>query len=1619
MEGPGRQRIASLLLLVLVACLAGLASVRTPSALATVTNVIPMNGQQEPIIGDTIYDNEVLWAYVTSPNGGVVCVHRASDNPGGCNADTDAYAETPVLPFFAGIIPIQAGRLSSGEYMLVGAEAAGEPVTAVSTPFTVLPCPDCPPATIAKNSDFAIAAQSLLDSINTTCSLVKAASMLWRTKEVYAFAQVAIGGVGGGLGVGSVMVTAASGAGAVYDVAKGDDLTAKLPGKLGTVADGICNAAEKIQKFKDSSLGHWSAAWAADPPDPNFQSVTAPAFTDYGAIAGMPDWGFNAERANLDRIRSYAESSLHAYERFQGAEQAGGMTFQHAQSRAMGEDLLGFSHTLLKGAKFIESSAAQMRSEYPDVADRTVDQADIDAANTYVDRVRATGYTPGEIAQLHGLGLSDDAIARLKVDQTMYDPGNVSTGALDSAFDTLAAEMRNTAVLAEDFAADAWTFAGRSHTPPVADFDEGAHSGADGLTIKFEDTSTSEDLDPLTITWDFGDGETATGAQGGTVEHTYADEGPYTVTVTATDDYGADTKSRQISAGLPNLPPVASFTVTPQQGPVPLAVDVDATASSDPDGSIVSYQWDFGDSTVATGVTASHTYTSPSLEPLTVTLEVTDDRGATATTTRQVTPTGAPAAPDAADDYLDAAPTGVLDVLGNDEDGDGDTISVSANSQAAHGTVDCAALGGCTYTAESGFEGDDEFTYTVRDATGLEETATVFVTVSALPPAGGPVARNDLVSTRSETKVTFDVLANDAGTPPLTVDDVTQPAHGTAVCSPAGQCSYEPQPDYSGTDGFRYTIKNSDDLRSTADVHVTVAPPTAAFGVSVSGSPDPVASGGSPNWGVGASGVPAGAGDDALDALARPSVTATLSGAHSVKPSTVTTAPGWSAGQISGTSVTAYADSSAMLGEADTQLLAKPLPPTSQGTGGDGYVPILVGSKVFAFFHHANPTSVTCIDRTTGSRCPGYPILTNMHTTSEPGRGAVVGNRIYVTLQPSTHYPQTAPLGLYCWDAATAQPCGYVVVQRLRTTFNPSASGPLVVGGKIYFVADGGKLFCVDPATNLPCAKPAIPTGLSPDIGGRYDITSHGSRVYVSRVSDKVACIDVSSGAACPGWEVAKPLPDNRWNVVNRFNAHEEATGVCLVRSGSGVCYEDANPAAPTEIGWVSTADQYAPDTEAETGSRTLVAHYFAGVECWDWKTLAPCTGGDYEQDGWLARDIEGAGLPWAYGTAFDGSCVLGLGDPGLVFSVDPKGSSPCSSLGTTRTLDLRKQRCDGGVGRASWSQASLQDAKAGELSSVVLTVRDAASGQVLATKDISSGPLDLSRIDATAHPAITVEATARSAPGDIAWADAVPPRIRVSWQGDPKQLCFETGTTPSCQAAPVSVNAALGDVFAAKQLTLLPTGCLVPAPPPVPEVKRSTDLVLGCSDRRVVLEDVFIAGSKVRLLGVAAREFAGRKVRLEFGATRKAVATVTVGADGHFTATAPLPAKKLRNSNKARYVAKIGTEASLALKLARRMLVTRIAPAGDRVTIAGKVVGPMAAKPKDRIITLQRIVACKSAEKVKAFAPARNGSFSITVNAPAGQKAAVYRLSTRVRRNTKTKKLTTSFTLPRAVDFG
>lgn len=68
--------------------------------------------------------------------------------------------------------------------------------------------------------------------------------------------------------------------------------------------------------------------------------------------------------------------------------------------------------------------------------------------------------------------------------------------------------------------------------------------------------------------------------------------------------------------------PVASFTATPTSGTAPLAVSFDASLSSDSDGSISSYAWNFGDGATASGVGATHSYTSAGT--FTSTLTVTD-----------------------------------------------------------------------------------------------------------------------------------------------------------------------------------------------------------------------------------------------------------------------------------------------------------------------------------------------------------------------------------------------------------------------------------------------------------------------------------------------------------------------------------------------------------------------------------------------------------------------------------------------------------------------------------------------------------------------------------------------------------------------------------------------------------------------------------------------------------------------------------------------------------------------------------------------------------------------------------------------------------------------------------
>ena len=164
---------------------------------------------------------------------------------------------------------------------------------------------------------------------------------------------------------------------------------------------------------------------------------------------------------------------------------------------------------------------------------------------------------------------------------------------------------------------------------PTASFTAAPTTGDAPLPVGF-DAAASTDPDGTIVSYDWDYGDQTTGS-GQTPSHTYSGPGTYTVTLTVSDDRGGTATATTEVTVTDNYSPTASFTAAPTTGEAPLPVDFDATGSYDQDGTIVSYDWDYGDQTTGSGPTPSHTYTTPGT--YTVTLTVTDIEAATATAT--------------------------------------------------------------------------------------------------------------------------------------------------------------------------------------------------------------------------------------------------------------------------------------------------------------------------------------------------------------------------------------------------------------------------------------------------------------------------------------------------------------------------------------------------------------------------------------------------------------------------------------------------------------------------------------------------------------------------------------------------------------------------------------------------------------------------------------------------------------------------------------------------------------------------------------------------------------------------------------------------------------------------
>lgn len=362
--------------------------------------------------------------------------------------------------------------------------------------------------------------------------------------------------------------------------------------------------------------------------------------------------------------------------------------------------------------------------------------------------------------------------------------------------------------------------------PPVAEAGE-AQSAATGQTLTLTGAA-SYDVDGTITThrWDFGDG---TEAEGATVTHAYADPGTYTATLTVTDDSGVANATTTDTVTLTvNAPPVPVATGPDRPIAVGEIAQLDASASTDADGSILSWSWDFGDGAKGEGPTAQYAWAAPGIYP--VTLTVTDDSAtpsATAETTLDVTVSAAPVA--------DAGPDQSVAVSEVAFDGGGSHDPDGRITAWAWDFGDGTTASGRTVRHAYARPGTYEVALVVTDDSGAPlNTArdTMTVRVNAAPIAdAGP----DLIAAPGE-EVTLD------GTGSVDPDDAIASFTWTF---PDGSEAQGPRVAHAfptpGLHRVRLTVRDQTGLAEAFDVdevEVAVnAPPVAAAGPDLSVAP--------------------------------------------------------------------------------------------------------------------------------------------------------------------------------------------------------------------------------------------------------------------------------------------------------------------------------------------------------------------------------------------------------------------------------------------------------------------------------------------------------------------------------------------------------------------------------------------------------------------------------------------------------------------------------------------------------------------------------------------------------------------------------------------------------------
>jgi hypothetical protein len=275
-----------------------------------------------------------------------------------------------------------------------------------------------------------------------------------------------------------------------------------------------------------------------------------------------------------------------------------------------------------------------------------------------------------------------------------------------------------------------------------------------------------------------------------------------------------------------NAPVAVNDSATTTSG-TPVAIDVLAN-DTDPNGDVLSIaSFNQGDNGAVTQVGNELVYTPVAgfTGADSFTYTVTDPAGngteATAIITVTSVTLNTPVANVDQVETMQNTPVTIM-VLDNDTDPNGDTLSISAvGSEAAHGT---AKQNGSSivYTPDTGFTGDDKFTYTITNSDGNTAKTDVFVKINA---SGGNLSTvNDLYTVdMNSSNNLFDVISNDeVPATGATVSIVIAPGNGSASVVD-NKVVYTPAANFSGLDKLKYRLTDDRGYTSETFVDITVS----------------------------------------------------------------------------------------------------------------------------------------------------------------------------------------------------------------------------------------------------------------------------------------------------------------------------------------------------------------------------------------------------------------------------------------------------------------------------------------------------------------------------------------------------------------------------------------------------------------------------------------------------------------------------------------------------------------------------------------------------------------------------------------------------------------------------